>query len=301
MPQQDVQPFTPPTAEQVQRHLDLHPPRGPSRLVAWLPILALAVVLLLTFVIEDGLVLLLPWLLLGAFFLYLGWRVRAARQLEARATQVQELAMLRRWPQSLRQGWRLLPSLTHIPELHGRVVASLAHDLDQLKAYEAAIVAYDFLIARLPAEHPGAVQLRVQRAMAQLASHHLTDADETLRRLRQVVDAYRQTTISAAYRLANLIQQIQTNHFADAVAEPGDLLEELRPLGVDAGYGHALLALAYSRMDDAAQRAQAGLWWARATRLLSPPALCDRFGELAPLTQELAAFTSSHRPWGANA
>jgi hypothetical protein len=76
---------------------------------------------------------------------------------------------------------------------------------------------------------------------------------------------------------------VRTNHFADAVEGCDGLLDELRPLGVDAGYGHALVALAYHHLAGAAAGEQAALWWSRATLLVAAPALLDRFAELRPL------------------
>ena len=130
-------------------------------------------------------------------------------------------------------------------------------------------------------------------AIAQIAGDQLTDADDTLRRLRGAIDPYRGTPIAASYRLANLIQQTHTNHHADAVETAGTLLDDLRPLGAEAGYGHALMALSFYRMGeietpDPAHRQQAALWCSRATLLLSPEALSARFRELGAMAVNLA-------------
>ena len=104
------------------------------------------------------------------------------------------------------------------------------------------------------------------------------------------------TPISASYRLACLVQQIRTHHFADAVQDSQNLVEELRPLGVESGYGHALLAFAHEPLASrvsaealaepeqlAAHASEARNCWSRATLLLSPEAIADRYPELAPL------------------
>ncbi|MCX5662345.1 MAG: hypothetical protein NTW19_21915 [Planctomycetota bacterium] len=308
--------FAPPTPEQVRRHLERHAARGPSALRLWAP---LAILILVVGVLILGgsspVTVVGAWMVLGIAMLLRAMQRRWVQGLEARAVRAQELALRRHWPQSLRLAWRALPSIVSFPELHARLIAVIAHDLDQLKAYDSAIAAYDFLIERLPADHPASVQFRVQRALTELACDHLTDADQTLRRLRSVIDPYHGTITAAGYRLATLLQQIRTNHFADAVEDSDGLVDELRPLGVDAGYGHALLALAFARLAagepppsqvidessttrsegepaapaqpevtpaerSAELRRKAGLWWSRATLLLPVEALLDRFPEL---------------------
>lgn len=284
--------FAPPSADQVQDWLSRHEARDPAALTAWWPILALGAALLLTFGAHEGMLVLAPWLILGAVFFAMNWRVRRLRHLELQVGRVHELAMTRHWPQSLRLAWRLIPSLQHLPELHGRTVAMLALGLDQVRAYDAALVAYDHVIERLPGEHPGSVHLRVQRTMVHLAMDQLSDADEALRRLRGSVQALGRGTIAATYRLALLVQQVTTHHFADAVDQSPSLLDDLRPLGVDAGYGHALMALSYQQVSpgpQSPQEEQARQWWARATLLLPPSTLVGRFQQLQPLAQALPA------------
>lgn len=286
--------FEPPTAEQLAEHLERHPPRPLSPWSVWGPLGLVALVSLIGLTAGGLLAMLLPWLSVMVLLAVLSYRVRQARELEAQTTQTQELALLRHFPQALRSAWRLLPRLVHNPLLHARIVALMAHCLDQVKQYEAAMTGYDYLIRHLPDDNPGVVQIRVQRAVAALQSDHLTDADDTLRRLRGVIDRYKGSAASAGYRLAQLLQQVRTHHFADAVAENGDLLDALRPLGVEAGYGHALLALAYHAAPnlDAGEASRAAkLWWRRATLLLPEATLIDRFPELAPLARSTTEAT----------
>jgi len=293
MPSKRDQPFTPPSADQVQRHLDRHPPRGPSRLSTWLPLAALGAAAAMTFMTNEYTAGLLPWLLLGGVIFFMGYRVSAMRNLEQRVARVQELTILRHLPQSLRLAWRLLPDLSTIPELHGRTVALIADNLDRLGCHDAAIVAYDYLIERLPPNQPGSVHLRIHRTMVQLSNEQLTDADDSLRRLRAAVDEMPGTPVSAGYRLAQLIQRVQTNHFDEAVNESDNLLEELRPLGIEAGYGHALMALSCFNLED---HEAAQTWWSSATLLLPPATLTRRFNQLQSLSEQLTANQSSPPP-----
>ncbi len=136
--------------------------------------------------------------------------------------------------------------------------------------------------------------MAIHRAIAKLLCDHLTDADDALRKKRGAAEQYPDTPIAAAYRYAALVQQVQTNHFADAVAASDDLVVQLRPLGVEAGYGYALMALSHhmTGADGAAA------WWSRATTLLPPATLTERFSQLraiehlAPVVQPPAVDPS---------
>lgn len=290
------QPFSPPTVGQVLTHLKRYPAREPSKLTAWMPIIAMATVIVLTMVIQSDWVLLLPWLTVGVVFVLLAMKMRNAQRLEQRITDAQELAMLRHWRQSLRLTWRLIPSLVTQPPLHGRAVALIAHCLDQLKAYDAAITAYNHLIDCVSAQDPVSIQIRIHRTIAQLANDQLIDADDDLRKLRTHTDVLAHPVIGAAYKLAQLVQQVRTNHWAEAVEDADQRIDHLRPLGVDAGYGYALTALSYYKLDNddtAAPLANAGLWWSRATLLLPVGTLVDRFAELDQIAHALPAQSNT--------
>ncbi len=122
----------------------------------------------------------------------------------------------------------------------------------------------------------------MQRAIASLFTHQLSDADDALRRLRGPVEALAQTPIDASYRFALLFQSVQTAHYAEAIDESDGLLEALRPMGVEAGYGHALLAWCFAQRNDADRddASHARSWWQRATTLMPASALYARFPEI---------------------
>lgn len=291
-------PFSPPTTQQVEALLEAHPLRSPSPLVVWGPMAALGGVLALA-VLAEGMLwgALLPLGGLALIFTYLMLRVRRVRQVEQRVGRAQELAMLRHHERALAMGWRLLPQADAAPGPYLRTMTLIGHCLEELKVYEGAIVCFDRLLSLLPNEHPGAVHLRIHRAIAALGCERLLDADEALSRLRGTMGEYAHTPLAALYRLADLIQAVRTGHYADPLAEADTLLEELRPLGVEAGYGHALLALCYRRAQpgekgEAAwdeRREQAATWWRRATALLPAEALVERFPELAAMPAEEGA------------
>lgn len=284
-----VSDFTPPTPEQVAAHLEGSPPRMPSAWAVRTPLLVMGAALAVALVLGDAVALTLPWIVLAGVFGYLAWRVRRQRGLEGRATRVQELTMLRLHAEAVRRAWTLVPAVARQPNLYMRCVALMSQCLQQLKAYDAAIVGYDALLEHLPSDHPGAVQLRAHRALAALHGDRLADADDTLRELRNYVEPYADTPIGATCRLAELTQAVRTHHYSDPLERAEHMLEELRPLGVEAGYGHALLALCHredrSARDESARRAEVERWWRRATLLLPEPALLERYPELKVLTR----------------
>jgi len=128
------------------------------------------------------------------------------------------------------------------------------------------------------------VQLRTFRAICALHADRLADADDTLRQLRGLIAPYAKGAVGAAYRLAELTQHVRTHHYTEGLERADRMLEDLRPLGVEAGYGHALIALCHQEdradRDAATRQQQVDLWWRRATLLLPAAALTERYPEL---------------------
>lgn len=282
--------FTPPTPQQVRELLDNHPASAPPMWIQAVPWGILLLTALLAVATRDPIMATLPWLALGGVIGWHVYRSRMLRSLEARSRQIQELAALLHWTDALRKAWRLLPRLTATPPLYGSTVAVIADCLDRLGCYEAAVLAYDHLIERLPEDGPDAVVIRIHRAIAEVQGDQLLDADQTLRRLRGPIESGQYPPpLPAFYRLATLVQQVHTHHYAEAVADSRRMLRDLRPLGASAGFGHALVALAYHMLDgQAAQpdaRRRAGIWWNRATLLVPAAALTRRFPALEVMVQ----------------
>ena len=287
--------FDPPTADQLSRHLAQNPSvqagafqqRGPV-------IMVIAVVGLALLMIGQPGFALLPLLGLFALMAYLSGQARAAAQLQERAVRAWELAMIRRYREALGQAWELLPACRTKPELHGRAVTVIAHVLGELGRDEAAEVAYGYLMDRLPPDHPLALRLKLQRARAALTGGRLADGDDILRRLRSQAEGSKDESLAAAYRMTKLVQDVQTGHYADAITEAEQTAEALVPLGVEAGYGYALLAMCFhqraqhSSDDDVARNTlaeQARSYWGRATLLIPPAALVYRYPALQPLIE----------------
>jgi len=272
--------FHPPTPERFAEHLRVHGVQPPSLWRARGPLALLLAALLVSLFVPGPAGLALPWIALLGVLTWMQRQAHRARQLQAGARAVQELAMLRRAPEALRVAWPLLPRLKTMPALHGRTIVAMAHCLDLADAHDAAIVGYDYLLERMPADHPGAFQLRVQRAISALFADRLSDADDALRRLRNTVERFTNTSLHAGFLLAELIQDVRTHHYEEALTLCDEWTAALRPLGVEAGFGHALVALCHheARNADAARQ-----HWASATTLLPPSVLLHKFPELKPL------------------
>lgn len=286
--------FEPPTAEQLDRHLQQYPAvqvgmwqRGPILMVIAIAGLALLMIG------QPGFAL-LPLLALLGLMAYLSGQARTAAELQARSIKAWELAMIRRYREALGQAWELLPVCRTKPELHGRAVSVIAHVLGELGQDEAADVAYRYLADRLPPDHPLALRLKLQQAIAALTGGRLADGDDTLRKLRAQVEASNDPSLAGAFRMARLVQDVQTGHYADAVKEADQTTQTLVSLGVESGYGYALLALCCALLAehdpslDDTQRIeyaqQARQHWDQATLLIPAAALVYRYPELQKIS-----------------
>ncbi len=286
--------FDPPSAHQLADHLAAHPPVRSANWHLRLPIIMIVVLGMTLLLMSSPAFALLPWLALLGAMVYITSRVRAMRELQQRVTRAWELAMIRRYREALGHAWDLLPACRSQPELHGRVVTVIAHILGELNQDNAAEVAYGYLLDRLPTDHPLSLRLKVQRAVAALSAGRLADADEALRKLRGPAEASKDPALGAAYRLARLVQDVRTGHYADAVKTADETADKLRPLGIEAGYGHGLLAYCCDRLaerstsiDETTRQQlthQARAWWDKATLLIPPAALVYRYPELRHVT-----------------
>lgn len=251
--------------------------------LARLPLMVLALVVLAVVLVDGVVGAVLPWVAVCGLMIFLYARALQARKLEQAAGRLEDMMVGRRHAEALRAAWRLLPKAALYGSLHLRCVATMGHCLDHLKAYEAALACYERLLGQIPEDHSAALEIQTKRALAALAADRLIDADDALRRLRGRVAASGRSPISAGYRLARLAQSVCTHHYDDAVAEADAMLDDLRPLGLEAGYGHALLALCYRKAPAADEQLRiayeqaCALWWHRARVLLPTSALVDRF------------------------
>lgn len=284
--------FRPPTAEQMQQHIDAHPPRAASRWKRLLPLAPMGLGLGLYLVAPSGATALV---LLGCVAGAMAWSAllaRASHRRRERLQQMHEHATLRRPDAALRIGWDLLPEVTESPLLYGSLLTTFGRCLSELQRDEAAMVCYDRLLESAPSNHPAAKHFACLRALAALFDDRLAEADDSLRRIR-VEDEPEGSPLRSTVSLVRLLQQAKTYRVDDIIADRDAMLERMRPLGVEAGYAYALIAWAHEQrrrqpreQDDVHRLAdQVRLWWERATTLLPAAAIARRL----PETAELAA------------
>ncbi|MEM1212076.1 MAG: hypothetical protein AAGI68_07235 [Planctomycetota bacterium] len=302
--------FTPPTAEQWAEHLRRHDlgrstSGGGSSglgLLSKLPVVLLVgvgVLGLMLFVSgERGGLLVLLWVTLVGLMVWGAWRGRRMRGLEREIREMDDLGVLRDWAGALSIGWRLLPRVRGQPGAWAKVVAIMGRGLAEVGAWGASMVSVETLLGRLPAEHPAGAGLRLSRAVLALRLDRLGDADDDLRRVRRMLGEMdpinggsdtlpfrpgEREGLAAGFAYAGLVQDVVTHHFAEGVERGDRLVERLRPMGMEAGYGYGLMALCHWKVGDAdgARR-----WWTRAVLLVPSKALVRRYAML----NEIAAL-----------
>lgn len=126
-------------------------------------------------------------------------------------------------------------------------------------------------------------------AEAKLRSEQLTDANTTISRLicRHLPQPW-QSRVS----LLTCLQRLYMGHAHEVVAKSNELWQEFREhLGVEAGYGYGLLAVA---LDRGGQAGKALKFWSDATTLIRPERLVQRYPELRSLA---AKYGASPWPW----
>lgn len=274
--------FALPTAQELHDRLEAYTPRVRPTWVRYIPTALLVATVGVSLSSQTWWAAMLPWLALLGLIVYGVVRMRIARRRQRRVRRAQDLATLRYHRAALRLGWDLLPELVYDPTAHGRITTIFAHLFDDLGDHDAALVALDHMLTGLPPEHPGALAMNTQRAIIFFQTDRLADGDHTLRKIRGSIEPFVGTPLHAAFHGALLVQSVRTCHFAEAVADLPDPVALFRPLGVEAGYAHGLLALCHHRLGhtDAASAA-----WSRATLLLPSATLVGRFPELAAMTE----------------
>ncbi len=269
-----------PDADLLRQHVDAHAPRS-SRWSRLAPLgVLVAGLFVLLFAPPSAVTAMLPWALLGGLVVWLHGQKRKMFEAQRGVRGVLELTALRRPRDAESVAWHLLPDLQRWPDMHVQGVLLLGANLMALRAWEPAIEAQDYLLDHIPEDHPTAHLLRAQRAMALLHEDRLVDADTEIRALRRA--PLDDPTAAALAALAELYQQMKTNHHADALAqaEHEDPRRTLAPLGGEAAHGYALIALAAHRSD---RPTEAGNWWRAATLLIDPDRLIADMPDLAAL------------------
>ena len=265
-----------------------------------------------------------PWLVLGGVLIAATLRTRRAKRHATELARAEELFRLRRPEAAFHAADALLDEFVHEPAASARCTLVMGRALLTLRRPEEARVATGVLLERLPDLHPARTPVLLSRAVAEFECDRLADGDATLGKLRATLeredappaqppappaddapdappgdrrggrpfaapDRTAAEHAAAAYRAARLVQSAFTWHAADAIADAeaaGGAEASFRPLGVEAGFAHGLLAWCHLQLRDAAAAAAA---WERATRLVPASALVHRFPRLTAVAEACPA------------
>ena len=323
----ESQPRELPDADALEERLDETQPHPVPVSRRALPLAAIGLALAFALFGPPLLGTLAPWVALGGVAIAAVRRARTAKRQAEALRRAEELSRLRRPADAFFAADALLDELVHEPGPSAGCVHLMARSLQALGRPDACRVATEVLLDRLPPHHPARAGVLLNRAIAEFESDRLADGDGTLGRVRSLMEvraeapgedppwleepaeeeesepadrrvgrplpAADRTAVEvagAAFRVARLIQSVMTYHAADAVADAeaaGGAEACFRPLGVDAGFAHGLLAWCHLKLHDAEGAAAA---WSRATLLVPAAALVHRFPRLG----EVAEACPSH-------
>ncbi len=293
-----MDPFQPPSAAQFADWLDENTLTPPPAWLRFVPVIAGGGVLLLwvlSMQLTGPIGLALPWLGLGGVLFWLQRQTSRNRMLQFAVERVHELAGLRWRADALREGWKVLPGLTHRPVLWGRTVAVMSHLLSDVGEHEAAWEGLRRLVPAVEANSPIGMHLRISLALACLRTDRLTEANEWLRSVPE--QAAMPDSLKALRAQAELVQQAlmhQVIDVAEDVIREGDgYTQRYRGLGIEAGYVYGLVAWcldeAAKHIDEPSKRLvlkqERETWWERATLLMPESAIVHAFPRTAALAK----------------
>ncbi len=244
--------------------------------------------------------------LCGAFFGLLAYfwsLVRSLRAEEAQLEWIEDALALKRYPDAAGRLQWLMSSAMCSDQHRLRAMVLLATYLARSGRYDDALIVYNELTGTERVAGPSGAMVKLGRAMAMLQSDHLYDADRAITDLRRLIDRggaeneLQQIDADAptpgvdvlsvsALRLVELYRDVKTGHAQEAI----ELFEKNLPLltaglGHRVGEAHALVAVAYDRLDrpdDARQRFLDG------TALQGIADLLNRYPEVRPLITKYA-------------
>jgi len=206
--------------------------------------------------------------------------------------QASDLCLLERWPEAIKPLQRLLGKPVASMQIRYQGLLELAGVAEHTGRLDQANEIYQAIAQEQPSGLLGNLAL-VGKAIVLLKLDQLADADTIIRQLEIGAEA---RSLKALVMLARLYQQIKTGHYSEALEKESHKCELARVgLSTKAAYVYALLSLAHKRRarlpkanesankDQVEDDTQAELNWQRATMLLRPDKLVEKFPELAQL------------------
>ena len=200
-----------------------------------------------------------------------------ARQQRLQLDAVEELVMLRRWPDA---AGAVTDLLSRPLAGHGTRVQALvffASVLSRYHQYADAIAVHEHLIATVEMPPSLAMTVRIARAMALLHEDRLLDADRAINELRRMPNA----ADVAGVGLVELYRDVKTGHPREAIelfdARVGQFGSQLGHRAADA---YVLVSKAFTMIGD---ESRARACYERATLLAPPGELARRYPDVKDL------------------
>lgn len=203
-----------------------------------------------------------------------------SRQQRAQLDAVEELVMLRRWPEAAAGVCGLLnrPMTGHGPRVQALVF--LGSVLSRYHRFAEAVEVFDYLIAHVEMPPGLAMTVRYGRAMALLHEDRLLDADRAISDLRRLPNSDQ----TAGVALVELYRDVKTGHPREAIELFDRRREQFGPqLGHRAADAYVLVAKAFTMIGD---EPSARACYERATLLAPPGELARRYPEVSDLLQK---------------
>ena len=220
--------------------------------------------------------------------------INAARRqgLAKWSRQASDLCLLEQWSEAIGPLQRLLSKPVPLAQIRYQGLLELAGVAEHTGRISQASEIYQAIAQEQPRGLLASLAL-VGNAIALLKLDRLADADSIIRRLEVSAEG---PSLKSLVLLARLYQQIRTGHYAEALEEESSKCEVARVgLSTRAAYVYALLALTHRRQAKALASPEpseqclvedqiiAQRNWQKATMLMKPYNLVEKFQELAEL------------------
>lgn len=202
--------------------------------------------------------------------------------------QVSDLCLQEKWSQAIQPLRRLLGKPVPMAQIRYQGLLELAGVAEHTGQLKGATEIYEAIAQEQPHGLLGSLAM-VGKAIVLLKLDRLADADTIIRRLEVNIESQ---SLKSLVLLGRLYQQIKTGHYCDALIDSSNKCELARiGMSSKAAYVYALLALAYRHQEmsasgDESQESRvrnAEELWQRATMLLGPDILVEKFPELCEL------------------
>lgn len=272
----------------------------PSRRLSHMGMFVLAALALLVWTLiisreQGGLIqMLLSWAILAGLGITIVSGAIRRQALAKWFRSSSDLCLMEKWSAAAEPLRQLLRKPVPVAQVRYQALLELAGVAEHTGELGEAEEIYQAIAEEQPGGLLGSLAL-LGRAIVLLKLDRLADAEAVIRPLEI---ASQSEPLKALVGLARLYQQIRTGHYAEALENESDKCESARQgLGTKAAFIYALLALAHKHMAKVGgadesdskqfeeQSGRARELWQKATMLIRPDNLIQKFPELAEMAE----------------